>query len=307
MDKKIIIALIATVILIILFGGITLGNATKKSANNKNKENTNASEQVNSNGDSAETENDIAPEDPNTQDSENTTQSTENNTDLIDDNSENTTSSENDTAESEKEEVNKKLENSETNTEKEESSNDNTPSVPNTPSTPAPETPSTQTPPSESSVPQNPSSSEIANAQAVYSGNEIGDRLDSYRAGLHKWTPDGKYKLYILTTLNGYSVYWFYNNDDDYEFSLAFSDKYLGPEYGLFLTKGSSQYHEYSEHQFMAYYDYDANGDEIYGCYMNLEEMYYDEATDSWEIPKHCKDANGNWYIVDKNGNRVYN
>lgn len=171
---------------------------------------------------------------------------------------------------------------------------ESTPSTPSTPNTP--NTPSTP-----------PANEQNSTVQAVYSGNEIGDGLDEYRKGLHKWTPDGKHQLYVLTTYDGYSGYWFYNEDDKSDFSNAFENICLGPESKLFLSYSSSKYYEYSEYQFMKYYDYDENGDKIYGCYMNPEkEMYYDEATESWIIPKHCKDENGNWYIVDKNGNRVY-
>lgn len=171
---------------------------------------------------------------------------------------------------------------------------ESTPSTPSTPNTP--NTPSTP-----------PANEQNSTVQVVYSGNEIGDGLDEYRKGLHKWTPDGKHQLYVLTTYDGYSGYWFYNEDDKSDFSNAFENICLGPESKLFLSYGSSEYYEYSEYQFMQYYDYDENGDMIYGCYVNPEkEMYYDEATESWIIPKHCKDENGNWYIVDKNGNRVY-
>ena len=159
-----------------------------------------------------------------------------------------------------------------------------------------------------------PANEQNSTVQAVYSGNEIGDGLDEYRKGLHKWTPDGKHQLYVLTTYEGHPGFWFEYCEDDYEkFEAAFDEKYLGPEDGMYLRNSSSvPYTNYYigdtlyGYQFMKYYDYDANGDMIYGCYLNPEEMYYDEATDSWEIPQHCKDKNGNWYIVDKNGNKVY-
>ncbi len=91
-------------------------------------------------------------------------------------------------------------------------------------------------------------------------------------------------------------------------FQDTFEDKYLTNENKLSLSKGSSQYHEYPEYQFMAYYDYDTNGDMIYGHYYIDREEYWDEKLNSWVRPTdfYYKDINGNWYIIDENGNRVY-
>lgn len=137
-----------------------------------------------------------------------------------------------------------------------------------TPSNPAPSEPSTPSQPSQPSQPSNSNKDDLGNTidrnkvDMVYTNASIGDGLDEYRNGLHMWTADGKYPLYVHMEWNG-KIGYFQLAEDGYEKMIPFKVAYKElPYMNGFSAMSSTDYDpyvfvingKYYQYQFMYMY-----------------------------------------------------
>ena len=124
-----------------------------------------------------------------------------------------------------------------------------TPSTPSQPSQPS--EPSTPSQPSQPSQPSNSNKDDLGNTidrnkvDMVYTNASIGDGLDEYRNGLHMWTADGKYPLYVHMEWNG-KIGYFQLVEDDMMNIIPFSIAYKElPYMNGFSAMSSTDYEPY--------------------------------------------------------------
>lgn len=132
-----------------------------------------------------------------------------------------------------------------------------------TPSNPAPSEPSTPSQPSQPSQPSNSNKDDLGNPidrsklDMIYGvDGEIGDEFDEYRNGLHMWTADGKYPLYVHMEWNG-KIGYFQLVEDDMMNIIPFSIAYSHSPYMYGYSAMSST--DYEPYLFMIngkYYQY---------------------------------------------------
>ena len=113
----------------------------------------------------------------------------------------------------------------------------------------------------------------------TYSSKDVlGDGLDDYRVGLHKYTDDGKYQCYVLTdaTFGGITYYGYFINLDDYsneeksetayicESAISDSPNRISTGYGGTLYNASGQESDLpANSHFRYFYDWAPNGAKI--------------------------------------------
>lgn len=117
-----------------------------------------------------------------------------------------------------------------------------------TPSNPAPSEPSTPSQPSQPSQPSNSNKDDLGNTidrskvDMVYTNASIGDGLDEYRNGLHMWTADGKYPLYVHMEWNGKIGYFDLTNDENLRDGFDYA--YMNSSYTSGYSAMSSTYYD---------------------------------------------------------------
>ncbi len=132
-----------------------------------------------------------------------------------------------------------------------------TPSAPQTPATPSnPSAP-------EASAPEAPAAPSLSSQ--VYGANEVGDGVDAYRAGLHKYSSDGT-QLYVLTTWNGMKGYYETSKDSTGPQGIfgVYFDTTIMPDYGYCYSAYQYDDSEGNLITFVGYYNMDESGNWIY-------------------------------------------